>query len=192
MNQNRIAESLHRHLGGLEATVQKHGSGLERLAQRLVEAFHDGGRLIVLGSGPFSAAANLVASYFNLRLSLERPLLPAISLGHDALLAQSLGQDDQLAHYFSRQLRVLGGGGDVVLALADGGRDAAVVEGLAAARQAGSVSALFFRGAEEAFFGERPDFLFDIAADGTASALEVSLFCGRVLCELVEAELFGF
>lgn len=191
MDQTRIAESMHKHTGVLEASLQKHGGALSRLAQRLTEIFHEGGRLVVIGSGQYGAVADLVASFFNYRLSIERPVLPAVSLCRDSLLALSLGQDDQLRYYFSRQLQALGGRGDLVLAFSDGARDEAVVEAFAVARDAGSATAFVFRGREEAFFGEKPDFLFDIDTDATADALEVGHFCGRILCELIEAELFG-
>ncbi|AJF05630.1 D-sedoheptulose-7-phosphate isomerase [Geoalkalibacter subterraneus] len=191
MDQTRIAESMHKHTGVLEASLQKHGGALSRLARRLTETFHAGGRLVVIGSGQFGAVADLVASFFNYRLSLERPVLPAVSLCRDSMLGLSLGRDDQLQQFFSRQLQALGGGGDLVLAFSDGARDEAVEEAFAVARGVGSSTAFVFRGREEAFFGEKPDFLFDIETDSTADALEVSHFCGRVLCELVEAELFG-
>ncbi|MDO3377887.1 D-sedoheptulose-7-phosphate isomerase [Geoalkalibacter halelectricus] len=191
MSQERITQSLQQHTALLETFVRDQGAELERLAQVLVASFHAGGRLFVLGSGQFAAVANLVASLFNFRLSLERPQLPAISLSHDPLLALALAREEQAGQYFSRQLRTLGRRGDVVLALCGVPRDEAVEEALAMARQNGNPVAVFFHGREEEYFGERPDHFFLLETESLASALEAALFCGRLACELVEAELFG-
>ncbi|WP_305041825.1 SIS domain-containing protein [Geoalkalibacter sp.] len=191
MIKERIAQSLQEHQSVLEDTLTRHAEDVARLAACLVEVFHQGGRLILLGSGQFAAVADLVASLFNFRLSLERPQLPVLSLSHDALLALALARAERTEQYFARQLRVLGGGGDVVLALCGAPPDPAVAEALALARQNGSRVALLFHGREEDFVGERPDFLVRVESDSPGCALETFLFCGRTVCYLVEADLFG-
>ncbi|WP_305045249.1 D-sedoheptulose-7-phosphate isomerase [Geoalkalibacter sp.] len=191
MIQERITQSLQEHQSVLEDTLGRHGEDLARLAACLVEVFHQGGRLIVLGSGQFAAVADLVASLFNFRLSLERPLLPVLSLSQDALLALALARDGRFEQYFVRQLRVLGGGGDVVLALCGSSPDPAVAEALVLARQNGSRVAVLFQGRQEDYAGETPDYLLSVESDSPACALEAFLFCGRTICQLVEAELFG-
>lgn len=191
MSQNRIAQSLLNHQALLEGTVQKHSASLHLLAQRLVEVFHAGGRLMVLGSGQFGGVAELTASLFNFRLSLERPPLPVLSLNHDALLALCLCREEQSRQYFSRQLRVLGASGDLLILFCGLPHDAAVEEALNQARQIGMHAAVFFHGREDDYLGERPDEFFSLDCDSQADALQMFLFCGRLLCELVEAELFG-
>ncbi len=191
MSQDKVAEALHRHQGLLQDTVDRHGGDLEQLAARLVEVFHEGGRLLTLGSGPFGQVANLVAGFFMHRLGLDRPLLPALSLSHDALLASALISEDDADQYFARQLRALGVRGDVVLAFADGRREKAIEEAFSLARQNECLTAVIFRGKEEDLPDVRPDFLVRIETDASAGALEVALFCGKTLCELVESELFG-
>ncbi|KIH75657.1 D-sedoheptulose 7-phosphate isomerase [Geoalkalibacter ferrihydriticus] len=191
MSQERITQSLQQHTDLLEGFLGKQGAELEQLAQALVETFHEGGRLFLLGSGQFAAIADLVASLFNFRLSLDRPQLPVVSLSHDPLLALALAREEQAGQYFSRQLRALGRRGDVVTALCGVPRDEAVEEALALARQNGNRVAVFFHGREEEYFGERPDHFFVLETESLACALEAALFCGRLTCELVEAELFG-
>ena len=191
MSQDKIAEAVTRHQNLLQETMQRHGADLGQLSTRLVEVFQEGGRLVTLGNGPFGQVANLVAGFFMYRLGLERPLLPAISLSHDSLLASALANEDDADQYFARQLRALGADGDVVLAFAGGRREKAVEEALSLARQNECLTALVFRGKEEDLPDVRPDFLVRVEAETSADALEVGLFCGKTLCELVEAELFG-
>jgi D-sedoheptulose 7-phosphate isomerase len=192
MNHDRIALTLRSQTSVLEAVVEQHGASIHLLAQRLVEVFHAGGRLFVLGSGQFGGVADLAASLFNFRLSLDRPPLPVLSLNHDSLLALALCREEQSRQYFSRQLRVLGGSGDLLLVFASQPHDVAVEEALTQARNQGMRIAVFFHGREEDHLGERPEDFFPVQCASQADALQTFLFCGRLICELVEAELFGF
>ena len=159
-------------------------------AGRVAESFHQGGRLLLLGSGSLGAVANLVANQFMHRLALERPPLPVFSLCHDITLATALERDGQGRQFFARQLRVVATAKDIVLALADFHRDEAIEGGLTAGRQAGSLTAALRPGPEEPV-GEAPDFLFRLDTLSVPRAIEGALFFGHLLCEMIEKELFG-
>lgn len=189
MPSERIARSI-REITQMMESFPAQGEELAAFASRLVEAFTQGGRLLLLGSGPLAAVANLVATRFLFRLSLERPPLPALSLCHDATLASALARDGQSPQYLVRQLGTMTSGGDIVLVFAEGGRDEAVQEALAAARQRDCLTAAVIPAREEP--GEwMADFLFRLECEAPARLAEGALFFGHLLCELVEGELFG-
>lgn len=190
MLQEKIAESVKTHIAMLEESILKQGEDIPKLARRLVEAFHQGGRLLVVGSGSLGTVANHVANQFLYRLSLERPLLPALSLCHDVTLATALSRDGHPQEFFARQLRAMAAPEDLILALGDAHRDEALEEALAAARAQGCVTAVLLHGKGE-LLGDPPDFLFRLQTDSVPRALEGALFFGHLLCELVEGELFG-
>lgn len=173
----------------LLATFHLQTEALAGFAGRIVDTFHQRGRLLVFGNGTMGAIANLLATNFLHRLSLERPPLPVLSLCQDITLATALERTDQGRQFFARQLGVLAQAPDIVLALADFHRDEALQEGLAAARQAGCTIAVLRPGPEEA--AEAADFRFRLDTESLPRAMEGALFFGNLLCELVEGELFG-
>ncbi len=189
MSSERIARSV-RELAATAESLNLQSDQLLRFAQRLVETFNHGGRLLLVAGGPLAAVADLTAARFLHRLSMERPLLPALSLCHDGVLAASLARDGQTGQFFARQVRAVASGGDIVLALCDGQRDEGVREALAAARQLDCPTAcLAPRSQPEP--DEPPDFAFHLDAESPARIAEGALLFGHLLCELVEAELFG-
>jgi D-sedoheptulose 7-phosphate isomerase len=189
MAEKRIARALQEH-AALAASFASQTEALAACAQELAALFHRGGRLLTLGSGPSGAISNLTASLFLHRLALERPLLPAVSLCHDAVLATALARDGLGHDFFVRQLRSLAGSGDLLLAFAGAPLEEAVVQALAAAREIGCVTAVVIQGAGEAL-AEPPDFLFRLATDSVPRAVEGCLLFAHLLVELVEGELFG-
>ena len=188
--QEKIARALKEQAKTLADSIPPQEAALTAFAERLLEGFHQGGRLLVFGSGPLSLLAAMIAQQFHYRLALDRPLLPALALGHDASLASALARDGRGADYFARQLRVLAQPGDIVLALTDAPRDEAVTQGLEAARELGCSTALLQQRRGENL-QDQTDFHFHIETDAPARGLEGILFVGQLLCELVEAELFG-
>jgi len=170
--------------------VETCGDDLEQFARLLAEKFHAGQRLLILGSGPLAALASLAASRFIYRLDLERPSLPALALGGDAVLANALGGDELAAQLYARQLRSLAMPGDVLLVLSGERPDRMVSEGLAAARELGCHTALL-TSAKSPLLSEATDLVFICDADSSARRDEALLFFCHLLCQLVEAEIFG-
>jgi D-sedoheptulose 7-phosphate isomerase len=188
MRQDRISKAFKENTvmhNGLLAQ----GEDLVRLAERTVEIFHSGGRLLVIGGGSLGGIAALIANRFLYRLALERPSLPALSLGLDAQLATALTRDGGSRQYFSRQLQALTTGGDLLLVFSEIWPDEAVQEALQSARRLGcSTAAILPRKAEPT---DPPDFLFRLETDSAARMTEGALLLGQLLCEMVEGELFG-
>lgn len=189
MLQERIALSLREHTRILEESFLMQAGHLADFAERVVATFNQGGRLLIIGSGSLGAVADLISNLFLHRLSLERPPLPALSLGQNATLASSLARDGQDSQFFVRLLRVTAGEKDIVLALCDQSRDQALLEGLAEAREIGCTTAVVHGSGE--FAGEQPDFLFRLATDSPPRTVEATVFFGHLLGELVENSLFG-
>jgi D-sedoheptulose 7-phosphate isomerase len=163
---------------------------LADFAAHLTATFQNGGRLFIVGSGPFAAIAGLLGQQFLYRQTLERPPLPAMALTHDAGLATFLAADDQESQLFSRQLRGLAGDQDTVLLLAGTSICAAGREALATARQIGCRTALIC--AEHTELPDPlPELLLLLPTDNLPRLLEGCLFAGHLLCAMVEGELFG-
>jgi D-sedoheptulose 7-phosphate isomerase len=190
MSWDRIEKTIREHTVMIEESFQGQAGELEAFACKVVEVFHRGGKLLVLGNGSLGTVANYVANLFLHRLALERPVLPALSLCHNVTLATALAQEGHGRQFFPRQLRAVAVAGDVLLAFGDSHRDPGLEEALAAARQLDCVTALLVPGREN-IPDQQADFLFRLETDSRPRAVEGALFFGHLLGELVEGELFG-
>lgn len=174
----------------LNEILLNHTQALQDFAQEVIKAFHGDGRLLLLANGSLGSVATLVANLFAHRLSHDRPMLPAIDLCQNSVLATSLAADNLSEQFFSRQLRAIARPGDIVLAFDDVRHDAAVREALQTARELDCRSAKLLIGSEHD--GNDSDYLFCFPQVPQARGIEGAVFFGILLCELIEAELFGF
>jgi len=190
MDQEKIDRTIAELGDCLKESFLTNPAAVVDLAQRIVATFHRNGRVFLYGSGPLAAVADLVADRFLHRLAFDRPQLPVLNLAASATLLHSLARDGLQRQAGARQLRMLVGGEDILLLFGDGGRDEGFPELLQAARQAGCGTVVIAprRNAPEE---ELVDQQVVIASESPARIAEAALFFGQLLCELVEAELFG-
>jgi len=190
MAQDKISAAVAQQVVLLDPFLLTQKQQLNSLAEHLVTTFHRGGRLFLVGSGPFGTIAGLVGQTFLHRQTLERPALPAIALTNDAGLATFLAGDEQSSQFFSRQLRALASDQDTVLVFAGTNLGPADREALATARQIGCRVILI--ASEQAELADlNTDTSLFLPCDSLPRLLECSLFIGNLLCSLVEGELFG-
>ena len=190
MTQDKISAAVAQQGSLLDPFLLSQRPMLNSLAEHLVTTFHQGGRLFLIGSGPFGAVAGLIGQIFLHRQTLERPALPAIALTNDAGLATFLAGDEQGSQLFSRQLRALATDQDTVLVLAGTGLTPADREALGTARQMRCRTILI--ASEQTDLADvRADVSLSIPSDSMPRLLESTLFIGNLLCALVEGELFG-
>ena len=90
MAQDKISTAVAQQVALLDPFLLSQRAVLNNLAEHLVSNFHQGGRLFLVGSGPFGSIAGLIGQSFLHRQTLERPALPAIALNNDAGLATFL------------------------------------------------------------------------------------------------------
>jgi D-sedoheptulose 7-phosphate isomerase len=190
MTEDKISVAVAQQIALLDPYLLTHKPLLDSLAAHLVNTFHHGGRLFLVGSGPFGAVAGLIGQTFLHRQTMERPALPAIALTNDAGLATFLAGDEQGSQLFSRQLRALATDQDTALVLAGTNLSPADREALGTARQLGCRTILI--ASEQADLDDfLPDISLPLPSDSLPRLLESTLFIGNLLCALVEGELFG-
>lgn len=190
MTQDKISAAVEQQINMLDPFLLTQKPLLNSLAEHLVATFHQGGRLFLVGSGPFGAIAGIIGQSFLHRQTLERPALPAISLTNDAGLATFLASDEQGSQLFSRQLRALATNQDTILVLAGTNLSQADSEALNTAKQLGCRTILI--ASEQAEIADfLPNTSLALPSDSLPRLLESTLFIGNLLCTLVEGELFG-
>lgn len=190
MTQDKISTAVSQQIALLDPFLLSNKPLLTNLAQHLTATFHQGGRLFLVGSGPFGAIAGLIGQSFLHRQTLERPALPAIALTNDAGLATFLAGDEQINQLFSRQLRALATDQDTVLVLAGTTLYPADHDALVTAQQMGCHTILIASESAD-LIGFQPDVSLPLPSSNLPRLQELTLFTGNLICTLVEGELFG-
>ena len=99
--------------------------------------FHQGGKLLVFGTGGASTDAQHVAVEFVHPVIVGKRALPAISLTSDVATVTGVAAQEGMASIFSHQLRYLAEPADIALGISADGNCASVLAGLRAARELG-------------------------------------------------------
>lgn len=120
-----------------ERFFQAHAGRIARCAADMARALDAGGRLFVLGNGGSACDAQHAAVEFMHPIVEKRRAFPATALTVDGALLTAVGNDEDFALAFARQIKLLGRPGDAVLAFSTSGKSAGVNRALEAARRAG-------------------------------------------------------
>ena len=99
--------------------------------------FHQGGKLVVFGTGGASTDAQHVAVEFVHPVIVGKRALPAISLTTDVATVTGIAEREGMDAIFSHQLRYLAAPGDIALGICATGHCGSVLAGLATARELG-------------------------------------------------------
>jgi D-sedoheptulose 7-phosphate isomerase len=99
--------------------------------------FHQGGKLIVFGTGGASTDAQHVAVEFVHPVIVGKRALPAISLTTDVATVTGVAARDGIGEIFAHQIRFLAAPEDIALGISADGNGESVVAGLAVARDRG-------------------------------------------------------
>jgi D-sedoheptulose 7-phosphate isomerase len=99
--------------------------------------FHQGGRLVVFGTGGASTDAQHVAVEFVHPVIVGKRALPAISLTTDVATVTGVAARDGIREIFAHQIRFLAAPEDIALGISADGNCESVLAGLAAARDRG-------------------------------------------------------
>lgn len=181
----RISESI--------AAKRKLQSDLEacvRVAERLIEAYQGGGKVLLFGNGGSAADAQHIAAEFVGRFYRERRALPAVALTVNTSALTAIGNDYSFAAVFGRQVEAFGSPGDVAIGISTSGNANNVIEGVRAARRVGLVT-VGLTGRGGGLLAEEVDYSVQVPSSDTARIQEVHILIGHVWSEAVEQALFA-
>jgi len=172
-----------------ETLAQPIASAIELLASSLSE----GHRLLICGNGGSAADAQHLAAELIGRFERERPALPAIALTTDSSILTALSNDYRFDEVFSRQVRGLGGPGDLLLAISTSGNSVNILRAIEAAheREMGVIALTGQGGGRIATQLGESDLLLAVPHTRTARIQEVHLLILHCLCDGVDALLLG-
>lgn len=160
-----------------------------RAAESIISSVRAGGKVLTFGNGGSAADAQHIAAELVNRLNYDRPPIAAVALTTDTSILTSVGNDSSFDELFERQLRALGRGGDVALAISTSGNSPNVLRAVEAARELG-VKTIALTGRDGGKLAKAVDVALIVNARSTQRIQEAHITIGHILCELVEDALY--
>ena len=164
------------------------GSQIETLAQKTIECFNKGGKVILMGNGGSAGDAQHIAAEFVGRYKKERKSYPALALNTNTSSLTAIGNDYGYDVSFSRQVEGFAKAGDIVIGISTSGNSTNVYKALELAKQKGCYTAAFL-GKDGGTIKNIADLPIIVRSNNTPRIQECHIFIGHTLCELVDKEL---
>jgi len=149
-----------------------------------------GGAVFACGNGGSATQASHFAGELVGRFRMDRDAQRAFALSDNPAVVTALSNDYTWEDVYARQLSGLGRAGDVLFALSTSGNSENVVRACRVARE-GGLRVVGLTGQGGGRMSEFCDTLVAVSSGDTPSIQEVHLMVIHVVCEAVEAELFG-
>ena len=165
--------------------------------EALLACVTNGGKMLICGNGGSAAQAQYFAAKFVGRYERERPELAAMALTPDSAILTGLGDELGFEQIFARQLRALGTGGDVLVALSASGNCANVIKAIEVAQEREMI-VIALTGSQDGKIGGKigamlaeTDVHICVPHARTSRIQEVHLLALHCLCDGVDAMLLG-
>jgi len=185
IGDDEVARLFDRRVAPLDELASQAGT-VAAACHDMAVRFHQGGKLVVFGTGPSSADALHVAVEFVHPVIVGKRALPAISLTADAATVTGIAERDGMGAIFAHQIRYLAGPADIALGISADGNSESVLNGLLTAHGMGMLT-IALAGAGGGAIGASPavDHLIATTAFDPRVVKEVQVTAYHVLWELV-------
>ncbi len=162
--------------------------GIGEAAERCLDCFREGNRLLIAGNGGSAADAQHIAAEFVCRFNYERPGLPAMALATNYSVMTAAGNDYSFEQVFQRELEANGRAGDLFIGISTSGNSQNIINALESCERLG-IRSIGLAGAGGRI-REAAELCLSVPSDCTPRIQECHILIGHILCEIVESQLF--
>lgn len=187
--EGKIKSLLKESIEVKEETLKRQSKIIAKIAQRVIQCYRQGRKVILFGNGGSAADAQHVAAELVCRFQKERKSLPAIALTTDTSALTAIGNDYGFDKIFSRQVESMAEEGDVAIGISTSGNSVNVIEGINEAKKK-SAYTIGFLGRTGGKLKDIVDLALCVPSLNTARIQEVHITVGHIICQIVEEELF--
>lgn len=163
---------------------------IEAAAEAMVTAFKADKKVLVCGNGGSAADAQHIAAELSGRFYFDRPPLYAEALHVNTSYVTAVANDYSYDEIFARSVRGSGRAGDVLIGLTTSGNSANVLKAFEVGKGLG-MHTIAITGETGGKLKGACDVLINVPSRDTARIQESHILVGHIICELVEARLFG-
>lgn len=187
----RIRAYLEETAETVRRTAEACAPDIARAAELLVNAFLDGGKVLLCGNGGSAADSQHLAAEFVSALTRDhpRPAIPALALTTDTSILTAIANDFGFEGVFARQVEALGRPGDVLIGISTSGSSADVIRAVGAAREQG-LRTIVLTGREGGALAPLADVAIQVPSEVTSHIQECHIAIGQLLALMAEEALY--
>jgi len=163
---------------------------LETVIEVITNAFQTGKKVLFCGNGGSAADAQHLAAEFSGRFYIDRKALPSEALHCNSSYLTAVANDYSYDVIYSRIVDGTCVAGDVLVGLSTSGNSKNILNAFAVAKEKGVIT-VGLTGATGGKMKDASDYLFNVPSTDTPRIQESHIMIGHIICELVEAKIFG-
>ena len=188
-----IFERLKEHLEVVEILVKDQNfiSSLENVVKILFESLNRGGKILICGNGGSAVDSQHMAAELVGRFFLERKAIDAEALTTNTSSLTAIGNDYHFEKIFARQVEAKGKTGDILIGISTSGNSKNVIEALKTAKNMGMLTIGMTGSNRKNLISQLADYCLCVPSVSTPRIQEGHMLIYHMICEFLEAELFG-
>ncbi len=163
---------------------------IANISKELIYLFKKEHKVLFCGNGGSAADAQHLATELAGKFYLERAPLFAEALHVNTSFLTAVGNDYTFDTVFSRAIEAKGREGDALIAISTSGKSKNVLKAIATAKEKNMLT-IGMTGEKGGKMEKLCDYLIKIPSKVTPRIQEAHILVGHIICEMVEAELFG-
>lgn len=156
----------------------------------IINCFKYGGKVYFCGNGGSAADAQHLAAEFSGRFYLDRDVLPSEALHCNTSYLTAVANDHSFDIIYARLMSGLGNPGDVLVGLSTSGNSVNILKAFEVCREKG-ITTIAFTGEDGGQMRRKASILLNVPSTDTPRIQEGHITIGHIICELVEAAIFG-
>lgn len=165
-------------------------SRIDEVSSMLIYALQNGHKVLFCGNGGSAADAQHLAAELSGRFYFDRPPLPAEALHVNTSYLTAVANDYGYDKVFSRMIQGSGFEGDVLIGLSTSGNSGNILKAFDEAKK-NKMKTVALTGSTGGKMKDAVDVLLNIPSDDTPRIQESHIMVGHIICEIVEAKMFG-
>ena len=163
---------------------------IEQVIEVITNAFQSGKKVLFCGNGGSAADAQHLAAEFSGRFYKNRKALPSEALHCNSSYLTAVANDYSYDVIYSRLVEGICVEGDVLIGLSTSGNSKNILNAFEAAKEK-KVFTVGFTGASGGQMKDASNYLINVPSTDTPRIQESHIMIGHIICELVEAKIFG-
>jgi len=184
----QIAKRLNESARLKEEIARKSAGEIQAIAELIIGAYRNGGKVVLFGNGGSAADAQHIAAELVGKFLLKRQAFPAVALTTNTSIMTAIANDCGYDEVFSRQVEALVTGKDVVIGISASGNSQNVINAIALAMKKGAKT-VGLTGGDGGELAKIAELTLIVPSDSAPRIQEAHITIGHIICELVEKEL---